>query len=209
MGYESGETKVDLQKRFWLRLAVSCLVGLFITGVGFSTVGSAANHIGLKQSMTQRRLSRLDKEVIEYRKRTSALPQSLSQIDPELGDVRDGWRNPFVYSVQGQSHRLVSYGEDGKPGGIGLSCDLSNTNPEPPEARLPFLFLLWHPLSRGIVITAIISGMVTAALTFSTIKPHDFTLGQNSQLASKLCVILVCAAITAFLMASIHIPNGH
>ncbi|AGC44209.1 hypothetical protein MYSTI_02893 [Myxococcus stipitatus DSM 14675] len=49
-------------------------------------------------------------------------------IDAKLMDgvPLDPWGNPYVYWTDGKSGAVVSYGADGKKGGVGLDADLSS-----------------------------------------------------------------------------------
>src|SRR5262245_4877373 len=38
----------------------------------------------------------------------------------------DPWGHPYVYTTNGRSLEIVSYGQDGEPGGDGYDADLSN-----------------------------------------------------------------------------------
>ncbi|WP_342380909.1 type II secretion system protein GspG [Myxococcus stipitatus] len=49
-------------------------------------------------------------------------------IDAKLMDAvpLDPWGNPYVYWTDGKNGAVVSYGADGKKGGVGLDADLSS-----------------------------------------------------------------------------------
>jgi hypothetical protein len=75
---------------------------------------------------------------------TKALPKSLEEVRgalslqagfqwDEKGRPLDGWGRPFLYSTDGAKFVITSLGRDGKPGGLGLDCDLSTTNTWPAE----------------------------------------------------------------------------
>lgn len=40
----------------------------------------------------------------------------------------DPWGNPYVYSSEGKSFKIVSYGADGVPGGTGVDADIDSDN---------------------------------------------------------------------------------
>lgn len=44
--------------------------------------------------------------------------------------IRDGWKNPLIYFSDGETWELLSYGADGKPGGVGLDADIRCTSTE-------------------------------------------------------------------------------
>ena len=98
------------------------------------------------------------REAIEaYRREHQALPDSIRDLSPpgdvaprrdERGVFVDEWERALHYSTDGAEYELVSYGRDGKPGGVGLDADLSTDDlpegdegaaayPQLPERALP------------------------------------------------------------------------
>lgn len=49
-------------------------------------------------------------------------------VDEQITDKipRDAWNNDFVYMLEGNKPVVISYGDDGTPGGEGNSADLSS-----------------------------------------------------------------------------------
>ena len=42
---------------------------------------------------------------------------------------KDPWGNPYVYTLEGgNKYTIISYGEDGQPGGTGTAADISSDN---------------------------------------------------------------------------------
>lgn len=119
---------------------------------------------------TQLTLRAIDQAIAEYRQQGHQLPASLTELGPpdllrpyldQRGRIVDGWGQPFGYSVRGEHYLLLSYGRDGKPGGMGLDYDLSDRNRLPPEGA-PTLcqFVLDRP-TGGVLLTAGMVGIVT------------------------------------------------
>ncbi len=52
-------------------------------------------------------------------------PKGVSFLDPPAIPL-DPWGNPYIYSLSGIVYEIVSYGEDGKPGGTGYGADVSS-----------------------------------------------------------------------------------
>lgn len=66
----------------------------------------------------------------DYQNQHKVYPDTLSQlfegknVDENLL-LKDYWKNPFVYTLNGDSWTLMSYGADGRPSGVGLDTDFS------------------------------------------------------------------------------------
>src|SRR5437667_8255990 len=135
--------------RFLVSLAAGTVVALLATYVAWQ------NNCGLpemskEQFVTGFELRRLEQAVGLYRQKFGAVPGSLAKLNDidlespsDYGQERDGWGHLFSYSAQGTNYLVTSFGRDGKPGGKGLDCDLTNHDPHPPDAALTlrqFLF---------------------------------------------------------------------
>ena len=95
-----------------------------------------------EQWATRQAICEIEELVHAYHAGTKALPKSLEEVRgalslqasfqwDEKGRPLDGWGRPFLYSTDGAKFVIISLGRDGKPGGLGLDCDLSNTNTWP------------------------------------------------------------------------------
>jgi len=174
-------------------------------------------YIQCPQMFTRKKLIRVDQAIKEYHRVKGTLPHSLSQlsilpdapISKENDVIFDSWKHPFVYQVQNGSYILTSYGRDGKPGGIGLDCDLSNINPKPAAAELPFLQVIFDPLARGMVYTSIISGVFAFLLTFDVASPIVLSRQRWAELTFKLLGTLIATLIVAVFITMLHVPSGH
>jgi len=200
------------------RLTMAGVMGLMVTAIALSTVRSGSHYIGVPQYVTRKQFQRIEAAIEKYRKKTHSLPRSLAQLkvlkDAPVnvendGIIRDSWRRPFRYLLQGDRYRITSYGRDGKPGGVGLDCDLSNLNPKPPESVPTFTQLLFHPLSHLMVVTSFVSGALAFLLTLSVVRPQDLSRQSVAGLAFKLAITFVGAAFAAMLITMLHVPSGH
>jgi hypothetical protein len=114
-----------------------------------------------------------------------------------------------VYTLRGNDYLIVSYGRDGKLGGVGLDCDLSNVNLRPAESQLPFLQVLFHPLAQGMVWMSILSGVMAGLLAFSIVKPAEMNRQGSAGLAAKLVVTVAATLFMAVIITMLHVPSGH
>src|SRR6476469_3760601 len=128
------------------RLCLAGMLAVLVTAACLQvTWGSAGTYVAYSQTFTQKVLKIEDEEIKTYRSKKGFLPQSLNDVEAELnpfpatqqrGLWRDAWRRPLVYRVRAKKYLLLSYGRDGKPGGVGLDGDLSPLTPRSTEAKL-------------------------------------------------------------------------
>lgn len=192
-----------------LRIAIALIVGLVVTGIALNAAKnrSQVSYYGDAQGATRKELKWIAISIAQYRQQTHSLPRSLNQLD-SIPD-RDPWGYPFDYVVQGSSYRVTSYGHDGKPGGVGFDCDISNVNPNPPEAALSYQQFLTDPWAKDMVWTCLTAGGLTFVLCFLAVRPNDLYKEGLLALAVKLIVTLLMASFIAVIMAALHVPSGH
>ncbi len=125
-------------------------------------------------------------------------------------EVLDGWRRPFEYSTDGTNYTVTSFGRDGKPGGVGLDCDLTNINPHP-ASSVPTLhqFTFGCRPTEGLVGTWIGSGLLTFVLSWFLARPTLLTRKKVLALCIKVMVTVVGAIIVACFLAGFHVSTGH
>ncbi len=202
-----------------LRLLLSFIVGATVTGFSLNSGWQAyrdSPRASYGRWETRGVLKRIDSAIEEYRQQNQSLPRSLGQLPAGPasrlqiqadGTILDGWRRPFLYSREGARAVVLSYGQDGKPGGVGLNADLSNLRPNPPEAKISFKqFVAFAP---AMVNACLISGMLAFLLTLVITNNAQFSRRGSIALAIKLIVTLVASALVASFMAMLHIPSGH
>jgi hypothetical protein len=160
-----------------------------------------------------------------YQQKHNALPRSLGQlrttgqslpftedvviVDEGKGVILDGWHRPFLCSSDGTNFLVTSYGRDGKPGGAGLDCDLTNKNRYPRESLPTFLQFVFDMEMGGIVGTCVVCGVLTFLLSLFTIKSTDLTRQGIVVLGAKIGATVIGAVIVAVIISALHIPSGH
>lgn len=68
--------------------------------------------------------SMLRQRVVLRLARERRLPSSLADVTSDGMTPLDGWDRPFVLRVERQQAFIVSFGEDGAPGGDGIAADI-------------------------------------------------------------------------------------
>ena len=120
-------------------LVVIVIIGLLAGYVApryFSQVGKSEVQVARAQ------IDALEKAVDQYRLDNRRYPTSeegLAAVQPYLKKTlpNDPWGRPYVYRVPGEKgdYEVVSYGKDGKPGGIGEDADIGVQAASIPTAK--------------------------------------------------------------------------
>jgi general secretion pathway protein G len=206
--------KTYLGTPLFLRLIIAVIVATVVTGVCLNlTYDGAGTFVRYQQIFTTRRIDEADKDIKAFIKKSGAPPRSLRELQSPSNEADfnylDTWGQPLDYQLQGRSYTLVSYGRDGKPGGVGLDADLSNLNPRPPAAELPFQHVIFHPLAEGMLWMSLFSGALVFVLTFATVKPQSLSREGALGLLAQLVVTLIGTVFAAGFITVMHVPSGH
>lgn len=86
-----------------------------------------------KKEQTRATMKKLEAALVAYKAENGKFPASIRDLRPkhwpETEPLQDAWANEFGYKAPGSGgadYDLVSYGTDGKPGGVGIDEDLWN-----------------------------------------------------------------------------------
>jgi hypothetical protein len=203
-----------------LRLLIALGVGFVVSAIAvISSWRNEGGNVFLQPERftTRRGLERLDQAIAAYRKETGKLPATLSQIpDPELlvlrfedGVLRDFWGGPILYTTDGENYTILSHGSDGKPGGRGLACDLSNHDLRPRNSY-PTLGQFLFAMHTEYILLACLGGGALAFLTaLVTIRGPDLQRSGWASLAVKLGTTILATTLVAGLMSALEVPSGH
>lgn len=169
----------------------------------------------------------------QYAEAGKPFPQTLKEIAPFLkgekfpnsslkivrrGVPIDGWGRPLLYSAQGTSYTLASYGRDGKPGGAGLDIDIRGLDLPAfdetvlyEDSPMPSLhqFLVELPAARGMLDSCILSGVIAFLASLYLIRSFPGSMQSVLMLAFKLLATLLVAVFFATIIMQLHIPSGH
>ncbi len=204
-----------------LRLALAAIVGLHVVFLSLLAVWwdtRNAISVRMEQFETKQRLKWIAAEIESYRHDPGAIPKSLSELaEHGLGAVIasnkwlvDGWRRPFIYTVNGTNWTVLSYGHDGQPGGTGADADLTNWKPEPAESKvLPSFreFVFEAKMTRGATITSIVSGVLATSVSLLTVRIPRLTRRGMLKVALTVLATVVGAAFAAAFIGSLHVPT--
>ncbi|RYG69303.1 hypothetical protein EON80_10035 [bacterium] len=208
-----------MQSQTKLRFSIAFLIAMLVTAACLNvTFESGSRYIGYSQLFTEKALKRTGEAIDAYRRQNGKLPSSLKEIEAVLtshvmvqegGVVWDIWRHPLKYTRHGDDYNLVSYGQDGKPGGVGLDFDLALRQPRTPESWPTFSQVILAPVNQRMVLMTILSGLMTFGLTFWLVRPGDLSTERIISLVVKMLVMLVATVIAAITITGLHVPSGH
>jgi general secretion pathway protein G len=204
-----------------LRLAAATVVGLLVAFLSLLAVWGDMRKVKtlrMEQWETRQRLKWIAIGIESYQRREDALPKSLNHIEnsglgTEVKSNRwlvDGWDRPFIYTVNGTSWTVLSYGRDGRPGGKGADADLTNWKPEPEESKVfpafyEFVFQL-KP-TRTATTGTIVCGVLAALVSFFTVHIPKFTRRGLLSVAFRVLATIVGATIIAFMIGGLEVPH--
>jgi general secretion pathway protein G len=231
MGNESRGNNMTKAQQTGIRVAVSIVVATVVAVtvllVGWRSIGSYFR-FRMEQAQTLRTLRDFNLALAEYQRLHNAPPQSQGEFTSfvkERGydgyrddnDVPlDGWRRPFAYSVKDGKPLIVSYGRDGKPGGVGLDNDLSNEDlPPVDDDRLPekvrptFSQFFVDASARRLEFNCLISGLLAFWLSMSLIKTVTLNGRDIALLLLKLAFTIGGTLVTAAVISLSDLPNPH
>jgi hypothetical protein len=199
------------------RLVIACLFGAAITALALLVGRNNVRYsiVGQNQAITRYSLRQINTAIVAFRLKYHTLPRSLNQLKTTGGDwyynpqTTDFWGRPFVYTVQGTHYLVISYGRDGKPGGMGWDTDLTSDNPYPPNTGPTFHQFLTDPTTQDMVQWAYISGVLAGLLCWFTVRPKTFSWRSALGLATQILLTLAAAAFIALMITLLHFPSGH
>ena len=202
------------------RLLAALIVGLAVLCISLYVAWQNAIDAPLarmQQFYTQRELEGLGAAISEYEKRLGKAPHSINDLGATNDDsyvlnarlAGDGWHKPFIFSVSETNAVAISYGRDGKPGGVGLDCDLSSTNWSPAESRPTFQQFLYDMPTRGMIKSSFGCAALSFLLALFTTKAPPFTRSGIWRFALKIILVTVAAAFVATVITGLHVPSGH
>ena len=75
------------------------------------------------RQITDGRLQAVKQAVLEFANANRRLPESLQELEISMETIKDHAGVPFVYRHDASTVTLISYGADGKPGGVLFNKD--------------------------------------------------------------------------------------
>lgn len=220
-----------------IRLGASLLVGLAMTLIAFliswRMFGSEFYGNTKLRSETLSTIRDIRVAAEGYKDLYKELPPSLSALSKAKDRVsvkssswspkkktewKDGWNQPFHYTVDGTTWTVISYGRDGKPGGVDFDADLSNHNYyHPPQIDFtrpslrPSLskFAFQLPTS-GVMGAALLAGLLSAIISFKAIDEiMRSPANRFYYILTRIVLITFVTLLMAVMVAYVHIPSSH
>ena len=196
-------------KLFWLRFVTAIACGLGVSAFCLSlTRGMMLQQVIRQHSTSQDHVNNTAKQIQQFQHKTGQLPTNLNGLK-EKWFRRDPWNHDYLYSISDGKFHLKSLGRDGKVGGVGLDVDIVAFQKVPTRFALPFSHSLGAPTARGMVITSVCSGFLTALLAFSAFETPKLNATGVGILVLKAVLIFIPAVFVAFFITLAHAPGGH
>ena len=216
----TGQEHRSTPSHLFFRVAVASCVGIAVSGLSLYVAWQNARDADAspQQSVTRLQLKKINQTLTEYQQQFHAPPGSLAQLlamtngvpsSSERSDLVDGWKRTFVFSSQGTDVLIASYGRDGKPGGKGLDCDLTNKNRKPKESLPTFRQFLWDLPTKGMIGSCLFCGLLAFLLSLFTVKAPELSRSGIVNLLIRLGATALGAVIVAVFISLLHIPSGH
>ncbi|MBX9653493.1 type II secretion system protein GspG [bacterium] len=171
---------------------MSWLLAAFFCGIVTTTIASVlicglvSQHVRIRypQPFTFSRLHSIRDDAKTFKVKNDRYPNSFDEFinkDPnqrhyrtnDAGRPVDDWNNELVYVRRSDSPEILSYGSDGKEGGMGFDRDLSSDHKYLPSALGTELLLF--PFARGIIFSCIIAGCVVSIISLLMMRPRQFS----------------------------------
>lgn len=216
------ENQPVIQKNFPLRFFIAGCVWLVISGLSLYVAWQQANHSIAwdRQWETRHQLENMGKAIIAFQEKFHSSPTNFEQLHGMTNEVpememwfpegfTDGWQHPFIFQNTGTNSLIVSYGADGKPGGIGIDCDLTSDNPRPKESSPTFTQFWGNKECEDMIDWSFICGGLAALLSLLTVRVPNLTKRGIIILVLSLCATLVGAFFITIIITGLHIPSGH
>jgi hypothetical protein len=207
--------RVGLKFIIAVGIALIAMASTFLDGV--ANAGMAVDYPRWETSHTLRQLSQA---IDNYHAETGQLPQQLGDVvaacqtdrDRDLITYycKDSWENPIEYTTDGETYELVSYGRDGKPGGMGLDADRTRHNPRPREAYPTLSQILATHYADRIVGVTLISGAVALILGLVAAFSPPFTKNWHLlELTARIITTIIATCVFGAMLAMIHAVQRH
>lgn len=192
-----------------IRTIISLLFGLLVACIALlATLHQVVEGIdGAKHPASASRIEKIVALVEAYQNDKHTLPDLLYDVSQR--NVDDPWGNPLVYEVKEGHYHIASFGADGKPGGVGVDADVTSDNLHSDVIALPLSDVIHRPEAQGVVITAGVSGVLSALLCFGVVRPTALPKSSTRGVILQITLLLLAVSILASFITALHVPSGH
>ncbi len=193
---------------FYLK-TIAWTLGLIVGGLslalGWLPVVEASTERVL-QTYMKSRMGKIDSAVKGYHQQKHIFPLSLNQLDTNglrfnvdnNGNVIDIWHHPILYSVKGNNYRIISLGRDGKPGGNGVDCDLSNDDLNPNDDTITFSEFLLNPMAINTCMICFLAGSIAGYRSWLALRAIESSQKKSLKLMLRLFYVGVSTLFVAY-----------
>lgn len=202
-----------------IRAAVAIACGLVVGSLAYVHAWKTSRHnyfLFSKNYLALDDMSRISSSLEKHLEDTRKLPVDLVDLELPSGvqltrDVAgaplDPWGHPYSYRATGDDWELLSFAQDGAPGGVGLDADIPS---EPAEGFVGEATLRQFTLEQktgGIRFACVLAALGTAVACWVLMRN-----AAGQPLLVQLTgwgFTLAAAWFVAQILAVLHIPSGH
>lgn len=225
------------RRTYFISLAFALTVAAICFVVQWQRSGHPRHYLnGHYYGQLKHEIESIGRAIDEWRETHGKLPDSLAMLSGDErqgdlpirfndeGEVADWWGNPLVYRIEGDHFELISYGEDGKPGGVWFDSDIVYGEPYPPKSFPPSLGVFWSSEhgSKAIML-AMLTGLFCFVCGFVLLREEavppgatdeqraEFKRRQRGPMASRLLGLTVVTLFTvgaALALGAVHLVHG-
>jgi Type II secretion system (T2SS), protein G len=202
------------------RFPMSFATALLVTATAWLVAwGNCSNRelvVYNPQFQTWRWLKQVCDNVDRYRQERGKLPESLAVLDidenqhlliNENKQPLDDWGHPFRYQVEGDNYVIISYGQDGEPGGKGYDADL-RSDQEPEFVTMSLWEFTTSSHTWGMKICCVLAGLFTLPICLMQSR-QPRSRGTLIRVVAMYMITAFFAVVIANLMSALHLPTGH
>ena len=203
------------------RVATSLLSGLLVVAAGLISGWSEARGMSvytLRPRWSHAQLQDLERAILAHRVTHGALPVELAALAPparspswgvdDSGRPIDAWQRPIHYSVREDgTFLLISYAQDGEPGGVGLDSDLTPDPRTLAACRRTYADVRGDAELDAVLHGSLLAGALTALIAYGLGRPTRTS--PYARIGASLVVVTVGAMGLAAVLAVLDLPSGH
>lgn len=217
-------------QRLLLRSVIALIIGHLILGISLNAAWKQAQQnfiVMMKQKLTLQMMSALQQDLQNYYLEHGKLPDNFRELpvverEPSMfmefqdrpyldqaGKPWDAWGHEIVCQVEQGKVSLLSYGQDGQPGGLGLDYDFSPGSAVTKSSQLTFCQFLENKSTSHMITNCVVISLLTSLLTFRIVNSEGMKVEDLFGISARVLLILVSASFIGSIMALVHAPNGH
>jgi general secretion pathway protein G len=216
-----------------LKLGMALLVGLITVAAGCLTGIDSLRQPHSWVCLPQRHtvwvhMQRFTEYLNEYKEQNGVYPLTMEEMINQWKKhegksleerginyrIQDAWKNPMIYSSNGKTWEILSYGADGKPGGVGLDTDIHCTDTSKPkfdkDLRPTFEQILRSKEFKGTAVLSVFLGIVSLIYTLSQLfSSKNPVKALHTVILFTIVNVIVTVFFVVAIVTFVSVASGH